>query len=47
MASPFIAVALLPLYTDVKWLDVGIVFGIVLIVGGVVTLGAWLWGVME
>lgn len=45
VASPFIALALLPLYTDRQWAEVGIAFGItfgivIVIVGGLALIAS-------
>jgi len=47
VASPFVALALLPLYTDARWLDVGIGFGASLVVILLFCLGIWFWEAKE
>lgn len=44
IASPFIAVVLLPLYTEATWGIIGIAFGLVVAVAAVFSLGSWLLG---
>ena len=48
MALPFTALALLPLYTEARWRDVGLGFGIVFgIVGGAVIFIVGLWLIIK